>query len=75
MRKGLVILGVILLLLGFVALIHPNFTYNKRDEVMKVGPVQATVEKQQSVQVPVGVAALLLIAGLGLVVIGSQVKP
>jgi uncharacterized membrane protein HdeD (DUF308 family) len=75
MRKGLVILGVILLLLGLVALIHPNFTYNKRDEVMKVGPVQATVEKQESVQVPVGVAALLLIAGLGLLVIGSQVKP
>jgi uncharacterized membrane protein HdeD (DUF308 family) len=74
MRKGLVILGVVLLLLGLAALLHPNFTYSKRDEVMKVGPIQATVEKQESVQVPVGVAALLLIAGIGLVVIGAQVK-
>ncbi|MBZ5703440.1 MAG: DUF3185 domain-containing protein [Acidobacteriia bacterium] len=74
MRKGLVILGVVLLLLGLAALLHPNITYSKRDEVMKVGPIQATVEKQESVQVPVGVAALLLIAGIGLVVIGAQVK-
>ena len=74
MRKGLVILGVVLLLLGLGALLHPNITYNKHDEVMKVGPIQATVEKQESVEVPVGVAALLLIAGIGLVVLGSQVK-
>jgi len=74
MRKGLVILGVVLLLLGLAALLHPNITYSKRDEVMKVGPIQATVEKQETVQVPVGVAALLLIAGIGLVVIGAQVK-
>ncbi|MBZ5542028.1 MAG: DUF3185 domain-containing protein [Acidobacteriia bacterium] len=74
MRKGLVILGVVLLLLGLAALLHPNITYSKRDEVMKVGPIQATVEKQENVQVPVGVAALLLIAGIGLVVIGAQVK-
>ena len=74
MRKGLVILGVVLLLLGLGALLHPNITYNKHEDVMKVGPIQATVEKQESVEVPVGVAALLLIAGIGLVVLGSQVK-
>ncbi len=74
MRRGLVALGVILLLLGLVAVLHPNFTYNKKDEVMKVGPVEATVEKRESVQVPLGVAVLLLIAGLGLTVIGIQAK-
>jgi uncharacterized membrane protein YczE len=74
MRKGLTILGVVLLLAGIAALIHPNFTYTKHDEVMKVGPIEAKVEKQETVQVPTGVAVLLVVAGLGLVVLGSQVK-
>jgi hypothetical protein len=74
MKKGLLILGVVLLILGVAALLHPNIHYNKKDEVLKVGAISATVEHQDSIEVPTGVAALVLIAGLGLVVLGSQIK-
>ena len=74
MKKGLIILGVILLILGLVAIIHPNFTYKKKEQVMKVGPIETNVEHSDSIQVPMGVSILLLIAGLGIVVMGSQIK-
>lgn len=74
MKSGLILTGILLLVLGLVAWIHPEFTYSTREEVMKVGPLKATVDKEEKVQVPVGVSALLLIAGLGLVVFGSQMK-
>jgi len=74
MRKLLLILGAVLLLAGVAALIHPTFTYTKKDEVLKIGTIQATVKRQESVQIPTGVAALVVIAGLGLAVIGFQLK-
>lgn len=74
MRKLLLILGAVLLLAGAVALIHPGFTYTKKDEVLKIGTIQATVQRQESVQIPTGVAVLGLVAGLGLGVVGFRMK-
>jgi hypothetical protein len=74
MRKLLLILGVVLLLAGIAAAIHPSFTYTRKDEVLKIGTVQATVERRDSVQVPIGLAALVSAAGIGLVVISFQLK-
>lgn len=74
MKKWLIVFGVVLLILGVVAVVHPDFTYSKKEEVLKVGPLQTNVERQDSVRVPIGVSILLLVAGVGLVVIGSQAK-
>ena len=74
MRKLLPILGVVLLLAGAVALVHPNFTYTKKEEVLKIGTIQATVQRQESVQIPTGAAALVAIGGLGLGAIGFRLK-
>ncbi|MGA2482479.1 MAG: hypothetical protein ABSF92_05125 [Candidatus Acidiferrales bacterium] len=74
MTKLLLVLGAVLLLAGVAALIHPTFTYTKKDEVLKIGTIQATVQRQESVQIPTGVAVLGVIAGLGLAVISFQLK-
>ena len=74
MRKLLPILGVVLLLAGAVALVHPNFTYTKKEEVLKIGTIQATVQRQESIQIPTGAAALVAIGGLGLGAIGFRLK-
>lgn len=74
MKKWLIILGVVLLILGVAAIVHPNINYTKKEEVLKVGPVLANLEREDTFRVPTGVAVVLLVAGLGLVVIGSQVK-
>jgi hypothetical protein len=74
MKRFFVILGVILLVLGVVGLVHPVFTYHQQEEVAKIGPVKATVNEEKTVQVPAAVSILLLVAGLGLVVLGPGMK-
>jgi hypothetical protein len=67
-------LGLIFAILGLVALLHPNFDYHKREEVAKIGPVTATVDKPETVSVPPVAAGVLLIAGAVLIVLGPRIK-
>jgi hypothetical protein len=74
MKRFAAILGVIFFVLGIVALVHPNFDYHKHEEIAKIGPVTATVDKPETVKVPAVVAAVLLIAGAGLIVLGFKIN-
>ncbi len=74
MKRFAVILGVILFVLGVVALLHPDFDYHKREELAKIGPVTATVEKPERTTVPPAAAAALLIAGAVLIAVSTRLK-
>jgi hypothetical protein len=74
MKRFVVILGVILFLLGVIGLAHPDFTYHKQEEVAKIGPVKATVDQQKIAHIPTGVSIALLVAGVGLVLLGPRIK-
>jgi uncharacterized membrane protein len=68
------ILGVVLVLLGIAAVIHPTYSYHKQDQVAKIGPFQATVEEEKTAQIPVAATVALVAAGLALVLLGSRMK-
>jgi uncharacterized membrane protein len=74
MKRSIIALGFIFAILGLVALVHPNFDYHKHEEIAKIGPVTATVDKQERATVPPVVAAVLLIAGALLIVLGPKMK-
>jgi hypothetical protein len=74
MKRFAVILGIIFFVLGLIALVHPNFDYHKHEEIAKIGPVTATVDKPERATVPPVVAAVLLIAGAVLIVLGPKMK-
>lgn len=74
MRRLAFVLGLLCFVTGIVFLIHPEITYQKHDEVAKIGPITATVEKRESARVPVAATASLLIAGVVLVVLGVRAK-
>jgi hypothetical protein len=74
MKRFVIILGVILLILGVVGLVHPVFTYHQKEEVAKIGPLQATVNEEKTVQIPSPVSIVLLAAGIGLVLFGPRIK-
>jgi uncharacterized membrane protein len=74
MKRFVVILGVILFLLGVVALAHPDFTYHQQEEVAKIGPVKATVDQEKTARVPPAISIALLVAGVGLVLLGPRIK-
>ena len=72
MKKILVVAGLLFFVLGIVGLVHPDFTYHKTEEVAHVGPVHATVNEEKVATVPTFVSVVLLVAGLGLTVVGAR---
>ncbi|MGB2622712.1 MAG: hypothetical protein WA857_22030 [Candidatus Acidiferrum sp.] len=75
MKRFLIILGLLFFLLGLVALVHPSLDYHKHEELAKFGPITATVDRPESVKIPVAATAGLLVAGLILVILGARSNP
>jgi uncharacterized membrane protein HdeD (DUF308 family) len=74
MKRLVVILGIILFVLGIVALVHPSFDYHKHEEVARIGPITATVDKPETANIPVAATVALLVSGLVLIVLGLRAK-
>jgi hypothetical protein len=64
--------GVLLLILGILALGYQGFTYVARDKVVDLGPVEVTKEKTKTVYVPPILGIVALAAGIALLVSGSR---
>jgi uncharacterized membrane protein len=74
MKRAPMIVGIVLILLGIVAVLHPTYTYHQQQQVAKIGSFQATVDEEKTAQIPVVATAALLVVGLALVLIGSRSK-
>jgi hypothetical protein len=74
MKRFVMALGLVFAILGLVAFLHPNFDYHKHEEVARIGPVTATLDKPETARVPPVAAGALLIAGAVLIVLGTRIK-
>jgi len=74
MKRFVIVLGVVLLVLGVVGLVHPNFNYHQQEEVAKLGPIKATVDEEKTAQIPAAISITLLVGGLGLILLGPRLK-
>jgi uncharacterized membrane protein len=74
MKRFVMAIGFVFVILALVAFVHPDFDYHKREEVAKIGPVTATVDKSHHLTVTPLVAAAFLIAGAVLIVLGPRIK-
>ena len=72
--KALTIVGVLVALAGLLALIYPNIPTGTKQDVLRIGPVQSTIETKQYYVVPPVVAALVLAGGVALVVFSRTKK-
>ncbi|MBV8513915.1 MAG: DUF3185 domain-containing protein [Acidobacteria bacterium] len=61
-------LGLILIVLGVLALMYQGFTYTTHKKVLDVGPIQATKEEHHNVPLPPILGALALIGGVVILV-------
>jgi uncharacterized membrane protein len=60
-------LGIILIILGILALIYTGFTYTTTEEVAEIGPLEVNKEKEHSVNWPPILGAIMLVGGIVLV--------
>jgi len=65
------ILGVVLIVLGVLALAYQGITYTKREKILDVGPLQATADREKTIPLPPLVGGLALAGGIALVIIGA----
>lgn len=72
--KPVTLVGVVLIVLGVLALAYQGITYTTREKVIDLGPLQASVDKKKSIPLPPIVGALALAGGVVMVFIGSR-KP
>jgi hypothetical protein len=73
--KNLAIVGVLLVLLGVIALVYQGITYTSRETVLDIGPLHATAERQKTLPLPPPVlGGLAVVGGVVLLVAGLR-KP
>ena len=66
------IVGLVLIILGIVALAWGGVFWRERDTLVDAGPVQITRDEQKGVAVPPLVGGALLVAGVLLLVLPAR---
>ncbi len=68
------VVGIVLIVLGLLALVYQGITYTSRETVIDIGPVHATADRQKTLPLPpvLGIAAVA--GGVVLLLVGAR-KP
>jgi hypothetical protein len=66
------IIGVVLIVIGVIALAYGGITYTKREKVLDIGPIEATAERRETIPLPPVLGGLALAGGIVLLVVGSR---
>lgn len=66
------IAGIILIVLGALGLLYGGFSYTKRRDTVRLGPMSATIEQRESVPVPPILGGIAVIAGIALLLVGRK---
>jgi uncharacterized membrane protein YidH (DUF202 family) len=66
------IIGLILIVVGIIALAYGGFSYTKREKIIDAGPLQVSADKEHTVPLPPILGALALAGGVVLVIVGSK---
>lgn len=66
------LLGIVLILLGVVAIAYQGFTYTTHKRIVDWGPIQATKTEHKTIPVSPLAGALAVIGGIGLVLAGRK---
>jgi len=70
--KAATVLGIALIVLGVLALAYQGITYTTRENVIDLGPLKASVDKEKTIPLPPILGALALAGGVVLVIVGVR---
>ena len=70
--KPAMMIGILLIVLGGLALAYQGFNYTRQEKVLDIGPIHATAEEQKHVSIPPLLGGLALVGGIVLVIAGSR---
>lgn len=70
--KPAVVVGVILIILGIVALAYQGITYTTKEKVVDLGPLKVEAKQEKTIPLPPLLGALLLVGGVVLVAVSAR---
>lgn len=70
--KPAAILGIVLIVLGAGMLIYRTISWTETETVAKVGPLKVEAENTESIALSPILGGVMLIAGIGLAVVGFR---
>ena len=70
--KPTILIGILLIVLGGLALAYQGFNYTHRERVIDVGPMHVTREDHDRVSIPPILGGLALVGGIVLVFVGAK---
>jgi len=66
MRSGTII-GLVLVVLGVLALAYQGISYTKKKDIVDIGPIHAQADEHKTIPLPPIVGAVALVAGIVLI--------
>ena len=66
------IVGIILIVVGAIALAYGGISYTKREKVVDIGPIDVTTESRETIPLPPVLGGLALAGGIVLLIVGSR---
>ena len=66
--------GILLVILGALALAYQGINYSRRKDVVDLGSIHVTTETQDRIPVPPVLGGLMLAGGIALLVVGFRKK-
>ena len=68
------IVGIVLIVIGLVALATGGVFWTRRDKVIDAGPIEVTADKHEGFSLPPVVGILALVGGIVLVALPGRVR-
>lgn len=70
--KPATLIGIILIVLGVIALAYQGITYTTTEKVVDLGPLEVQAEEQRTLPLPPILGGLALVGGVVLVAAGAR---
>ncbi len=70
--KTYTLIGIILIVIGIVALGYQGITYTTREKVVNIGPIHMTADKTKTLPLPPIVGGIALVGGIVFLIVGNK---
>jgi len=74
MMKPQLLLGLLLVVLGAVALVYQGFSFTTEETIVQIGALKATAEVEKEIAIPSIVAVISIIAGVLIIALHGRGK-
>ena len=70
--KPIAVVGLVLIVVGLVALVYQGITYTSRETVIDIGPLHATADREKTFPLPPVLGIVAIAGGVALLVAGMR---